>query len=328
MDTANAALKSNSREHVRRRARSLSKENRCLKGVVAGLKRRIRDERSAVLDGVQQLSILKEANQNLVRATFSAADLQQAAEFANERQTVFLSMLAHELRNPIASIKVATEMIRTLNVQSVKHDKLLSIVERQSFSMVRLVDDLLDVSRLRTGKLALQLEDTALVDVLESAISTARAVSSMRKQQIHLTLPDIPIMLWGDQMRLVQLFTNLLVNASKFSPSGTMIRVTASLSHGAVAIRVRDQGVGIAEQDIERIFGLFEQVPNEAGRALSGGLGIGLLLVRAIAQLHGGTVSVASEGPGQGSEFTVTLPLTTGSVSPALNKITMPESTA
>jgi len=298
-----------SRRRARRNGVALSGENRCLKGLVAELQKRFHHQEQAERDRARQLSMLREANQHLVLASFSAADMQAVAELARERQTVFLTMLAHELRNPIASITVATAMMKNLNGSTPKLERLMDIVERQCACMVRLVDDLLDVSRIRTGKLTLQFQDVSLADVLESAVATAKPAIEQRLQKVEMDLPAGKVLLRADHLRLVQLFSNLLVNASKFSPPATTVRVGASVQGAMVAIAVRDQGRGIAAKDVERIFDLFEQVTDEVGHTLSGGLGIGLLLVRAIATMHGGTASVASDGVGRGAEFTILLPL-------------------
>lgn len=278
--------------------------------MVASLRHRIAEEEQTDRERASQLVLLREANQNLVLATFSASDQQVAAELASERQTVFLSMLAHELRNPIASITFANTIMRNLKIGNSKLDKLVDIVGRQSSDLIRLVDDLLDVSRMRTGKLTLQMYDGTLAEILEGAIATAQPLLDQRRQILHLDLPFDGVKLRADQMRLAQLFSNLLVNASKFSPSHTSIYVAATVRGAQVAVTVRDQGKGIAAEDLIRIFDLFEQGADEAGHTSSGGLGIGLSLVRSIARMHEGSVSVASAGIGHGCEFTVLLPLT------------------
>ena len=288
---------------------ALSQENRLLRGALEATRQRTREEEQAERERVAQLGVLREANEHLVQATFLASDLQAAAELAAERQTVFLSMLAHELRNPIASIAFANTVMLGLDVDNAKLDKLIDIVGRQTAHLVRLVDDLLDVSRLRTGKLTLQLGAVTLAEIVNGAVATAQPLIQQRKQTVQVELPADGVSLRADQVRLTQLFSNLLINASKFSPPGTVIRVAAVVEGAVVSVTVRDTGNGIAAQDIGRIFELFEQGQDEAGHALFGGMGIGLSLVRSIASLHGGTVSVASGGLGLGSEFTVALPL-------------------
>lgn len=277
--------------------------------MVAELQKRMGEESEANKERAGQMLVLREANEHLVLATFSATDMQAEAKLTTERQTEFLSMLAHELRDPIASITFASTVMRGTKAKSAKLDTLIEIIGRQSFRMMRLVDDLLDVSRIRTGKLTLQLRDGALEDILESAIATARPAMEQRAQRMHLAMPAAPIWLRADLVRLAQLFSNLLVNASKFSPSKTTLHVTAVLQEMWISVTIRDEGKGIAAADAARMFELFEQGPDEAGHMAASGLGIGLSLVRSIATLHGGSVSVASAGVGQGCTFTVLLPL-------------------
>lgn len=288
---------------------AMSQEIRVLRGVVAALQERIGKQTQEEHDRAGQLAMLREANQHLVLTSFSAQDQQAAAELINGRQTVFLSLLAHELRNPIASISFANSVMRGLEARPPKLDKLIGIVGRQSSHLLRLVDDLLDVARVRTGKLTLQLADGTLADILEGALASAQQHIDQRTQTVQLDLPAHDIKLHADQVRLAQLFSNLLVNASKFSPPSTTLHIAATLRGSWVAVTIRDEGKGIAEADIERMFLLFEQGPDETLHALSPGLGIGLSLVRSIATMHGGTVSVTSGGPGKGCEFTVMLPL-------------------
>ena len=288
---------------------AMEHENRDLRGVVAALRQRIGQEEQAARERAGQMLVLRQANQHLVLAAFTAEDLHAAAELTNERQTVFLSMLAHELRNPIAAISFANTVMRGLEIDNAKLDKLLDIVARQSNHLVRLVDDLLDVSRLRTGKLTLQFHDGTLAEILEGAIMTAQPVINQREQAVRMELPAADVKLHADHVRLAQLFSNLLVNASKFSPPHSTLYIGAAVQGPFVAVTVRDEGKGIAIEDMDRMFELFEQGPDESGHTLSGGLGIGLSLVRSIAVMHGGSVSVTSAGAGQGSEFTVLLPL-------------------
>ena len=298
--------------HARRTLRfnnAMEQENRDLRGVIAALRQRIAQEEQAARERAGQMLVLRQANQHLVLAAFTAGDLHAEAELTNERQTVFLSMLAHELRNPIAAITFANSVIRGLHIDNEKLDRLLDIVARQSSHLVRLVDDLLDVSRLRTGKLTLQFHDGTLAEILEGAIMTAQPVINQREQTVRMALPDADVQLHADHVRLAQLFSNLLVNASKFSPPHSTLYIGAVLQGTFVAVTVRDEGKGIKIEDMERMFELFEQGPDESGHTLSGGLGIGLSLVRSIAVMHGGSVSVTSTGPGQGCEFTVLLPL-------------------
>lgn len=285
----------------------MARENRHLRRELAALRTSMAKDRAG-RDSAGQLMLLREANQQLVLASFSASDQQALAEQATERQTVFLSMLAHELRNPIASITFANTVMRSLQLDNPKLDKLIDIVSRQSSHMVRLVDDLLDVARIRTGKLTLQFHEGSLDEIIEAALATAQPALQQRSQSLALDVPA-GIRLRADQVRLAQLFSNLLVNASKFSPPHTTVHIRADVRDEFVSVTIRDEGRGIAPEDAARMFDLFEQGVEEGGHALAGGLGIGLSLVRSIATMHGGSVSVVSAGPGQGCAFTVVLPL-------------------
>ena len=304
-----------SSSRTQRHNMALVRRNRALKATVAALRARVDQSEVSGRTCAGQLRLLREANEHLVLASFSASDLQAAAELASERQTVFLSMLAHELRNPIAAIAFANAVMRGHQFGSDKLDRLIDIVARQSSQLVRLVDDLLDVARIRTGKLTLQLHEGSLAEIIDGAIATAQPSIDQHEQLIALDLPSCGVRLRADHVRLAQLFSNLLINASKFSPTHSTLHVAAVVQADQVTVTVRDEGKGIEQADMARMFDLFEQGPDEHGHTLSGGLGIGLSLVRAIASLHGGAVSVASAGLGRGSTFTVRLPLAT--VAPA-----------
>ncbi len=295
---------------------ALLQENRSLKGVVLALSKRLLAEQRQVAAAADALDALRSANAQLLQSLSLAEDGRAAAEQARSeaqaalaRQTVFLSMLAHELRNPMASIEVASSMIGSLGIVNSRLDKLVGIVKRQSAHLVRLVDDLLDASRIATGKISLQMRVLDLREVLGCALESAHATLAAREQDAVLEVPPAPLMLRGDPVRLAQLFCNLLVNASKFSPPREPIALSAALQGDMVSVAVRDHGKGIAADDQGCIFDLFAQGSEERAHACSGGLGIGLPLVRSIAALHGGSVRVESAGAGCGSEFIVQLPL-------------------
>lgn len=273
------------------------------------LQQRLRVEGEEDVQQNNQLRYLREANQKLVLATFGAQDLKEAAEATNKRQIIFLSMLAHELRNPMASIIVAASVIESLNIDPPRARKLLAIVKRQVTQLLRLVDDLMDVSRIKTGKISLQTRLIQLHEVIESAIETTQPSFAQRNQELIVNLPSTPVYLLGDPVRLSQLFSNLLLNASKFSSNTETISLSASMQDGALAVAVEDNGRGIPIQFQRGIFELFAQGPDSLEHSPADGLGIGLTLVRAIAEMHGGSVRVESEGTGLGSAFIVTLPL-------------------
>ncbi|MBJ7311513.1 hybrid sensor histidine kinase/response regulator [Rugamonas sp. CCM 8940] len=251
---------------------------------------------------------LREANENLVLATFGAQDMQAGAEASMQRQTEFLSMLAHELRNPLQPIVSANELLGKLLDSHSSLPRLHAIIGRQINHLARLVDDLLDASRVSSGKIGLDKSMLLLADVVAMAVESSQGMFDSRQQRLSVELPQGDIHLRGDLVRLVQVFSNLLNNAAKFSPENETVTLIAHVQDQWVRIAVRDQGIGITAALQPFIFDMFTQGMQSKDRA-QGGLGIGLTLVRALVELHGGTVTVSSEGIGLGSEFTVTLPL-------------------
>jgi signal transduction histidine kinase len=289
------------------------KEVECLKKMIASLQDEllcVNNTASAEsAEQQKQLFQLREANQHLVAATFGAQDSTTAAEASNKRQTIFLSILAHELRNPTAAIAIANSVIESMNLENPRLGKLLSITRRQASHLVRLVDDLLDASRISTGKISLQMHRISLREAIDCALETIQPLLTKCRQTVQIELTHAPMLLLGDMVRLSQLFANLLSNASKFSDPNTTIWITASIQDGHAVITVKDEGQGIAPEHQLKIFDLFSQGDDERENSLSGGLGIGLSLVKTIAELHHGSVTVESVGVGCGSEFIVTLPL-------------------
>lgn len=255
------------------------------------------------------VTLLRDANQNLVLATFGAQDLQAKAESAIHRQEEFFAMLAHELRNPLAPIVTATDLLGKLTTAHPMLPKLHGIINRQVVHMTHLVNDLLDASRISTGIIPLQKCSLQLAEVIDSAVEISRPFIDKRKQQLNIALPTKEITLNGDLVRLAQALSNILINATKFTQMEGRIDIAVRRLVDRVVISIKDNGVGIAPEIQPRIFDLFTQGPISLDRA-QGGLGIGLSLVRTIVQMHGGSVSVKSEGSGLGSEFIVELPLT------------------
>ncbi|MDB5932943.1 MAG: hybrid sensor histidine kinase/response regulator [Massilia sp.] len=255
---------------------------------------------------------LQNANQHLVLATFGAQDRQAEAEAANLRQTEFLSMLAHELRNPLQPMAMANDLLADITGLHPTIASVHGVYKRQVTHMVRLVDDLLDASRVSSGKINLQLAPVLLSDIIDDAVETSRAGIERRYQQLQVRLPAAALVIEGDQVRLAQVFSNLLINASKFTHEYGHLEVSAKRVGNTVEIAVSDDGAGIQPELQPFIFDLFTQGFRSLERA-QGGLGIGLSLVRTISQMHGGTVSVSSAGSAQGSTFVVTLPLSTQS---------------
>jgi PAS domain S-box-containing protein len=225
----------------------------------------------------------------------------------DRRKDEFLAMLAHELRNPLAPIRNAAHTLALLGTPDDRIHWVSGVIERQVGLMTRLVDDLLDVSRITSGKIALKREPVSIAAVIAQAVEAARPPAESRKETLEADVaPDVG---WvdGDQPRLVQAVGNLLDNAIKYTEEGGHIRLTARADDREVVIAVRDSGVGIAADLLPHVFDLFAQADRSLERR-QGGLGIGLTLVRRLVDMHGGRVEAASEGPGRGSEFTIRLP--------------------
>lgn len=258
---------------------------------------------------------LREANTNLMLATFGAQDLQATAEASNRAKEEFLSTLAHELRNPLAAIVMANAVLGKVVEAHAILPKLHGILQRQTNHLTRLVDDLLDASRVSSGQISLQKIAMDFLDVIANAVEIVQPFIDARLQTLQLDIPDQPVVIDGDPGKLTQVFSNLLVNAAKFSAEREAIAIRVGVLDGHVAISVKDRGVGIASEVQPFIFDLFKQGPLAVERA-QGGLGIGLSLVRSIVEMHGGTARVQSDGPGLGSEFIVTLPLSSTPVAP------------
>ena len=231
-----------------------------------------------------------------------AHDARHAAEDATRAKDEFLAMLGHELRNPLSPIVIAVELMRMRGESS----KELSVIERQLKQLMRLVDDLLDVSRITRGKVDLHKERTSIAEVVKRAAESTQPLFQERQQTLALDVPG-DLFVDGDPTRLQQVFANLLTNASKYSDPSTDVGVAAKPVGDRVEIRVRDHGIGIRPEMIERVFDLFVQQPQALDRA-AGGLGLGLAIVKNLVASHGGSVRVESDGPGRGSTFIVILP--------------------
>lgn len=233
---------------------------------------------------------------------------EEALKEADRRKDEFLAMLAHELRNPLAPIRSAIGVLQRLGPPDPTLQWARNVIERQSGHLTRLVDDLLDVSRITQGKIALQKEPIDLIAVIGRAVEASRPMIDARKQQLNVSLPDQMVRLEGDVTRLSQVISNLLNNAAKYTEDGGQIWLSAELKNGEVAFRIRDAGIGISPDFLPHVFELFTQADRSLDRSY-GGLGIGLTLVRTLVQMHGGTVEAFSEGLGHGSEFVVRLPM-------------------
>jgi|GEM_PF-1307691 len=226
---------------------------------------------------------------------------------ADRRKNEFLAMLAHELRNPLASILNIAPILGTRAYEPSTVRQMSGVLQRQATHLARLVDDLLDVARITSGKIALRTQSLIAQEIIEHALEGARPLIAARRQSVTFDPPPQPLKVDGDPVRLTQVIGNLLSNAAKFSPEGACIRVTATGLAGLVQIAVRDEGVGIDAQTLPHVFDLFVQGDQSLDRS-QGGLGIGLTVARRLVELHGGRIEVTSAGPGRGSEFTIVLP--------------------
>lgn len=234
--------------------------------------------------------------------------LHDELQAADQQKNAFLSMLAHELRNPLAPMRNAVQILGLQTPGAAELQWIREVIDRQIVQMVRLVDDLLDISRITQGKIRLQCAPVELTTIVEHAVEASKPLIDARQHQFSVTLPSDPIWIDGDLARLAQVLTNLLNNAAKYTDEGGQIWLSAQCDSDAVTISVRDTGMGIPAHMLHAIFELFTQIDRTLDRS-QGGLGIGLTLVRQLTEMHGGTVGAKSEGTGLGAEFTVTLPL-------------------
>ena len=243
--------------------------------------------------------------------TLSQARLRvEELTIANRRKDEFLAILGHELRNPLAAIHNGIRLLSHQSEDTPAPQTIEAMIERQVRRMTRLVDDLLDVSRITHGYLHLRRERIDLRDVLNKAIQTVESDIKQRNHRLATALPDTSVWLQADPGRLEQVFVNLLANASRYTDMGGELTVTVHMRDGQAVVRIRDTGIGIAPEVLPQLFGFFRQADEAAPRSQSG-LGIGLALVRNLVESHGGSVTGASAGLGRGSEFTVCLPMDT-----------------
>jgi two-component system CheB/CheR fusion protein len=280
-----------------RHALERHRDREALRQAKAELERRVQERTAALERALEAL-----------RGEF--AERQQAEEAlkeADRRKDEFLAMLAHELRNPLAPLLNGLHILRTGRVDGPTAERVRFMMEQQVRTLTRLVDDLLDVSRITRGKIQLRKERTDLATVVGRAVETVRPLIELQKHELSLSLPPEPVPLEADVTRLEQILTNLLNNAAKYTEPGGHIHLTAERDHAEVVLRVRDNGMGIPGQLLPHIFDMFTQADRSLDRA-QGGLGIGLTLVRRLVELHGGRVLAHSDGPGRGSEFLVGLP--------------------
>jgi two-component system CheB/CheR fusion protein len=238
--------------------------------------------------------------------------LQQALREADRRKDEFLAMLAHELRNPLTPIHNALQVLKQPNLPTQQIERLHGMIERQTSHLTRLVDDLLDIARITRGKVELRRQSIDLNDVIRQAIESALPLIEAKQQEMGISLLEEPLVVDGDFVRLAQVFSNLLNNASKFTPHRGRIDVSTTRNGGNVIATVRDTGVGFSANSLAHVFELFNQGDHPSGQGQTG-IGVGLALARGIVELHGGTIEAFSEGEGKGCEMRVCLRLSNSS---------------
>jgi PAS domain S-box-containing protein len=241
---------------------------------------------------------------------------EAALQDANRRKDEFLAMLSHELRNPLAPIRNAAHVLNRIGPVDTNVRKATEMIQRQVQHLTRLVDDLLDVSRITRGKIRLRKEPLELTTVVAQAVETSQPLIDDRRHELMVGLPPEEVRVEADLTRLAQALANILTNAAKYTPEGGHIRLTVETGPGEAVVRIHDDGMGIAPELLPRVFDLFTQGDRSLARS-EGGLGIGLTLVQSLVALHGGSVEAHSEGPGKGSEFVVRLPTLLAKASPA-----------
>jgi signal transduction histidine kinase len=246
------------------------------------------------------------------------ARLYGEIERADQQKNRFLSMLAHELRNPLAPIRSAVDVLRLCGDSPSDIEWARDVIDRQVNHLIRLVDDLLDISRITLGKIRLQMEAVCASELVTAAVEISRPLIEKSRHELSVSLPDEPVSLVGDRARLTQVLANLLNNAAKYTPPGGAVSIALEQERDEAVFRVRDTGIGIPANMLDKVFDMFIQIDSGLDRA-HGGLGIGLTLVRELVNMHQGSIHVTSDGPGRGSEFIVRIPAT---VSTALDDMT------
>ena len=300
--------------HLQRRElqtlnRSLEEANRRLELANTNLQ----EEKTRELESLNQTlkranTDLEHTNRVLQSEVSERARAETALKEADRHKDEFLAVLAHELRNPLAPIRNAVEIMRRSALTDPQLAWSRDVIERQVKHLTRLVDDLLDVSRITRGNINLSREPVAVTTIVARAIETIQPLIAEQRHELTIDVPEQTLEVEGDLTRLTQVLGNLLNNAAKYTDPGGSIAVSAGRVGTDVEIRVRDNGIGIPPELLPRLFQLFTQVDGAAHRA-QGGLGIGLALVRQLIQMHGGSVTAYSQGPGHGSEFLIRLPL-------------------
>lgn len=251
---------------------------------------------------------LQAANRTLEHEMTVRERAEQALIVADRRKDEFLATLAHELRNPLAPIRTGLDILRIRSGDAQATQRATDIMERQLRQMVRLVDDLLDVSRINTGKFTIKMGRVELKAVVNDALEVVRSYIELHGHELVIDLPDRPVFLHGDATRLAQVLSNLLNNAAKYTNRGGRVTLSAGVEDKTLVLEVADTGIGLAPDMLDSVFEMFVQVDSTLERS-NAGLGVGLSLARKLVELHGGTIQAFSEGLGQGSRFVVRLPI-------------------
>ena len=251
---------------------------------------------------------LQAANRTLEHEMTVRERAEQALKVADRRKDEFLATLAHELRNPLAPIRTGLDILRIRSGDAQATQRATDIMERQLRQMVRLVDDLLDVSRINTGKFTIKMGRVELKAVVNDALEVVRSYIELHGHELVIDLPDRPVFLHGDATRLAQVLSNLLNNAAKYTNRGGRVSLKGSVEDRTLVLEVADNGIGIAPDMLDTVFEMFVQVDSTLERS-NAGLGVGLSLARKLVELHGGTIEARSEGLGHGSRFVVRLPI-------------------
>lgn len=262
----------------------------------------------ALAEYEQGIRDLREANERLVISALESKHLEATAQAAYHRQIAFLATVAHELRNPLMPLRLAAHMLSRARTDEAVHNKLQATITDQIGNIARLINDLLDGSRIGTGKFRLERTIVVVSGIVDLAIETCRPAIDARRHRLTITLPPEPIRVLADALRLVQVLGNLLVNACKYTPEGGEISLEVAVRGNMVEITVADNGIGISAPALPRVFDLFVQ-DAPATLMSPGGLGIGLAVVRELVKAHEGRVEARSAGKDLGSQFVVMLPL-------------------
>ena len=299
-------------DRQRRALQSVNKQLAQSNRALAEANYELQSEKTRELEALNEQ--LRHTNEELSRSNHSLeTEVRERTRAENQlkeavvKRDEFLAMLSHELRNPLSPLRNASHMLMQADTQDPKVVWSRGVIDRQLKHMIRLVDDLLDVSRIARGKIVLVSEKVTLADIVAAAVETVQPLLDQKNHRLTVEA-DPALAVRGDPVRLAQIVGNLLHNAAKYTGEGGHITLIARANGGRAEICVRDTGIGISPEAIQHVFELFTQIPSERVNT-SGGLGIGLALVRALVQLHGGEIDAASPGIDQGSEFTVRIPL-------------------